>query len=45
MVRYGDWRQERHRLNELEIQKLAKRLCVSVVVACLLGVLVLSMAP
>jgi hypothetical protein len=39
MVRYADWRQESHRLNELEVEKLAKRLCVSIVFACLLGAL------
>ena len=40
MVRHADWRQESHRLNELEVQKLAKRLCVSVLFVCLLGAMV-----
>jgi hypothetical protein len=43
MVKYGDWRQESQRLNELEVKKLAKRLCVSMVLASLLGTLMLCL--
>jgi hypothetical protein len=43
MVRYAHWRQERHRLDEIEVGGLAKRLCVCLIALCLLGVLVLCL--